>query len=116
MAKTAQEKAELIVLRALSLLAEEDRLIVLPLVIRKLQKQLELYANQGEIISAVPLEKDYVLKIEQSLEKKLGEKIALKNRVDKKILGGFIVRFHDLVIDQSLKRQLTNLKGKVNEN
>ena len=115
MAQTAQEKAEAIVLRTLSLLDEDDRLIVLPLVIRKLQKHFEQYANQGEIVSAVPLEKEYIRQIEESLEKKLKEKIILKNKVDKNILGGFIIRFRDLVIDQSLKRQLHDLKGKVNE-
>lgn len=115
MAKTVQEKAEEIVLRVLSMLTEKDRLVLLPIIIKRLQKHLELYANQGEIISAVALDKDYITQIEHTLEKKLNEKIVLKNTVDKKILGGIIIRFKDLLIDQSLKRQLNDLKEAVYE-
>ena len=89
--------------------------MVLPHVIHRLQKHLELYVNQGEIVSAVPLEKEYIGQIEKTLEHKLKETITLKNRVDKNILGGFVIRFRDLVIDQSLSRQLKELKEQVYE-
>lgn len=115
MATTTEDKADTLVLQVLSGLTEEERLVLLPQVIHKLQKHLELYGNQGEIVSAIPLEKEYVQHIEEMLEKKLKEKVLLKNTVDKKILGGIIIRFRDLVIDQSLKRQLENIQKKVYE-
>ena len=116
MAEEVQEKAEKIVLRILSMLEEKDAVVLLPVIIRKLQNHLDRIASQGEIVSAVALDKEYISQIEAVLGKKLGEKVTLKNKIDKNILGGIIIRFSDMVIDQSLKRHLADLKEKVYEN
>ena len=78
MAEEVQEKAEKIVLRILSMLEEKDAVVLLPVIVRKLQNHLERIANQGEIVSAVALDKDYMSQIEAVLGKKLGEKEWIK--------------------------------------
>ncbi|MCR4263183.1 MAG: ATP synthase F1 subunit delta [Candidatus Roizmanbacteria bacterium] len=115
MSVASEDKVESIVVKIISSLDEQERILLLPRIIRKLQKHLEMYGNQGEIVSAIPLDKEYIEKIEHSLEEKLQEKIVLKNTIDKKIIGGFIIKFRDMIIDQSLKRQLNEIKQKAYE-
>ncbi|KKR50022.1 MAG: ATP synthase subunit delta [Microgenomates group bacterium GW2011_GWC1_41_8] len=115
MSVQSEDKVESIVVKIISSLNDQERILLLPRIIRKLQRYLEMYGNQGEIISAIPLEKEFIEKIEQSLEERLKEKVILNNKIDKKIIGGFIIKFRDIIIDQSLKRQLTEIKQKAYE-
>lgn len=115
MSMQTEDKVESIVVKVISSLNDQERILLLPRVIRQLQKHLVMYGNQGEIVSAIALDKEYIGKIERALEDKLHEKVTLTNKIDKSIIGGFIIKFRDMIIDQSLKRQLAELKQQAHE-
>lgn len=69
---------------------------------------------KAEIVSARELGKEAKkLVIEYLKDKTKSEKIILEEKIDKKILGGFILRYEGKIIDGSLKNNLENLKAKM---
>jgi F-type H+-transporting ATPase subunit delta len=68
----------------------------------------------AEITSARPLVESTKEEVAQYLKKKVNvAKINFTEKVDKEILGGFILRYRDMVVDGSLKNHLHNLKNKI---
>lgn len=67
----------------------------------------------AEVFSAVPLSTEQNDQIRENLKTKLGKEVQLNEVVDKSLLGGFIVKIRDSVVDYSLKRQLERLKEKM---
>jgi len=63
------------------------------------------------ITSAVPLEKDVKDKIVQKIKAKYKGEIVLIEKIDAKLIGGFVVKFDDKQLDASIASQLTNLKN-----
>ena len=56
------------------------------------------------------------IEIEEYLKTKTGaKKIILTEKVDADVLGGFVLRYEDQVIDASLKRSLGDLKTEMNK-
>ena len=66
-----------------------------------------------QLYSAVSLNPDQIEAIQNRLEKKTGKEVRLVEIIEKSIIGGFIVKIRDSVIDYSLKRQLERLKEKM---
>jgi F-type H+-transporting ATPase subunit delta len=67
----------------------------------------------AQVYSTMPLDSNQTEEIQSHLEKKTGKKVQLVEILDKSLLGGFIVKISDSVIDYSLKRQLERLKEKM---
>lgn len=64
-----------------------------------------------EVISAVKPQQVHIDRVKGLIEKKYpGKTVAIKETVEKKILGGFQVKIGSEVIDASLKNQLETLK------
>ena len=77
---------------------------------------LALEHNQilsAQVFSAVPLSTEQTEAIRNRLRKKTGKEVRLVEVVEKSLLGGFIVKIRDSVIDYSLKRQLERLREKM---
>ncbi|MCK9581878.1 MAG: ATP synthase F1 subunit delta [Methanoregula sp.] len=69
---------------------------------------------EGELVSAHKLNDEIVALLHGSIAPLLGAKeLKLENKIDKDIMGGFVVHMEDVVIDGSLKRQLQTLKSKL---
>ena len=67
---------------------------------------------EGELTSARELSAEIVKLLNCQIVKLLGAKeVNLKNQIDKNILGGFIVKVGDTIIDGSVKNQLQSLKN-----
>jgi F-type H+-transporting ATPase subunit delta len=62
---------------------------------------------EAEITTAFALSDE----VKIDIAKNLGEKVEITGRVDASILGGIIVKTNDLILDGSLKTQLTKLKN-----
>ena len=98
--------------RVLQLMAEKDRLGLL----REFYEEFENFANEklgivrAEIISATELDGETVRKIETKIEELFGKKPEISIKLDPSLIGGFIVKVADKVIDASIKTQLENLK------
>jgi F-type H+-transporting ATPase subunit delta len=67
---------------------------------------------RAHISSAVKLDENIHKGILKSLEKYSGMKCKPVFELDKDLIGGFRVKFNDIVLDASIKRQLELLKNK----
>jgi len=69
---------------------------------------------EGELVSAMKLGDEIVELLNDYIAKLLNAKeVQLKQRVDKDVLGGFVARLGDVVIDGSVKNQIDTLKNKL---
>ncbi|WP_417225825.1 F0F1 ATP synthase subunit delta [Amphritea sp.] len=100
----------------ISLLAENQRLALLP----EISAQFEqLKANQQHsvevsVTTAFDLGEQQQQKLTQALSSKLGREVSLTSEVDKSIIGGVIVRTDDMVIDGSIRARLAKLAEAMN--
>ena len=67
----------------------------------------------GQIISANPLSPDQVQDIHNRIKSQSGKKVQLSQEIDKNLMGGFIVKVKDNVIDLSVRNQLDKLRNKL---
>jgi F-type H+-transporting ATPase subunit delta len=62
------------------------------------------------VTTAVPLTTVLEKKILAQVTKITGNKVAIENKIDKNIIGGFVLRVGDLQFDASIANKLSNLK------
>jgi len=101
-----------IVRKLLLLLAERDRLGLLPDVTAAYQNRLMEHAKvvRAEIVTAIDLSADRVAALQQGLAQATGLQVQLESRVDPSIIGGAIARVGSTVYDGSVTRQLQKMK------
>ena len=101
-----------IVGKLLVLLADRDRLVLLPDLQDEYQRRLMDFLNvvQAEVTSAVPLPADAVQAIQRAIAERTGRTVALTARVDAGLIGGVVTRIGSVVYDGSVKRQLEKMK------
>jgi len=80
----------------------------------------DIFYNQKGIKRALlktrfPLDEKSVLVIKEGLEKKLHKKLELEVKIDSRLIGGVQVMAGNIVIDDSVKRKLEELKRKLNK-
>ncbi len=99
----------------LKLLVQNDRLILAPEIselYESFKAEHEGYIDV-EVISAYALSKDEQKKFSATLEKQLDKKIRITTSIDKTLIGGFLAKAGDKVIDGSIKGQLQQLAKKL---
>ena len=77
---------------------------------------LELYKEHHKIISAsvtttIPLDKDLRNKIVSFVKNSSDSKVELDEKINEDILGGAIIKIGDFQLDNSVKKQLNELKN-----
>jgi len=98
--------------KVIMILAEKDRLGL----IKDFESEFENFVNmrlgrlKAEIISAETLPEKTVETIRKKMEDLFNKKIEIETSIDPSIIGGFIVKVGDRVLDASIKTQLENLK------
>jgi F-type H+-transporting ATPase subunit delta len=100
------------VAKLLLLLAERDRLMLLPDVAQAFDNRLMDHQKvvKAEIITAVALSPDRVAALADGLKRATGRDVQLQSRVDASIIGGAVTRIGSTVYDGSVTRQLERLK------
>ncbi len=95
----------------IKLLAENDRLTILPAIYESFDLLKNEHDNtvEAELITASKVNKTYIEKVTKTLSERLGKKVIVNTSVDKDILGGAVIRAGDLVIDGSIKGKLAKL-------
>jgi len=96
----------------LKLLVENNRLSVLSQIATLYEKQRaedEGYIDV-DVLTAFSFTKEEEKKFSASLEKTLNKKVHIAVSVDKSLIGGFLVRAGDKVIDGSIKGQLEHMR------
>lgn len=99
----------------LLLLAERDRLALLPEVVVAYRERLLQHQQivQAEVTTAVPLPDDRRAALEQGLARVTGQRVTLTTRVDPAIIGGAVTRVGSTVYDGSIVRQLERLRERL---
>lgn len=108
----AGENADSGYLNFLNLLAENNRLGLLPDVVTlfKYISEQDAKALSADVFTAEELSQDQLEKIAKSLSTRTGKEVQLTQHIDKSLLGGARIQAGDLVIDGSLKAKLAKLK------
>jgi F-type H+-transporting ATPase subunit delta len=114
---TAQVPVQPIVSKLLALLAERDRLALLPDLLAAYRERLLDYFNvvRAEVTTAVLLPPDRAKQVEDSLAALTGRTVTLATKVDAAIIGGVVARVGSTIYDGSVKRQLERMKEKLVE-
>ena len=82
---------------------------------------IELYKIHHKIITAsvttaIALDKELKEKVESFVKKKLDRVVELKEEINEDIVGGAIIKVGDFQIDDSVRKQLKELKNSYNKN
>jgi len=93
------------------LLIQNGREHLLPEVIDFFGEILDNYDGiiRGEVQSVVPLTEVQLDELKSKLNKMTGKKVILTQTRDKRLIGGFVVKIEDRVIDASLRNQLSRM-------
>jgi F-type H+-transporting ATPase subunit delta len=114
-ALTARGQLLPMVSKLLLLLAERDRLVLLPDLLQSYRDRLLDYRNvvRAEITTTTPLPADRLKAVEASLARASGRTVTLSAKVDPAIIGGVVTRIGSTIYDGSVVRQLQRMKEKL---
>jgi F-type H+-transporting ATPase subunit delta len=101
--------------KLLVLLAERDRLVLLPDMLAAYRERLldHQHVVRADITTAAPLAADRAQAIERGLAQLTGRTVRLAAHVDPSIIGGVVARIGDTIYDGSVTRQLARMKEKL---
>jgi F-type H+-transporting ATPase subunit delta len=100
------------------LLADRDRLELLPDLLTAYRERLMDYQNvvRAEVVTAVTLPQDRAGQLQAKLAAVTGRTVTLDTRVDPSIMGGLVARVGTIVYDGSIATQLARMKERLTEN
>ena len=104
-----------IVAKTLALLAERDRLVILPDVADSFRERLQDIRNvvRAEVTTTEPLSADRLAAIQRGLAAATGRTVELTSRVDPAILGGMVARVGGTVFDGSVTSHLQRIRQRL---
>jgi F-type H+-transporting ATPase subunit delta len=105
------------VTKLIGLLADRDRLVLVPDLLAAYRDRLLDYRHviRAEVTTTTPLPADRAKAIEESLARTTGQTVALATRVDPSIVGGVVTRIGSTVYDGSVARQLEKIRARLGE-
>ncbi len=105
-------KVSALIERFLTLLVKNNRFYLLPAIIANYQARLQQDNNEieAELYSSILLQKQHIENISTIIAQKLNKKIIIKNIIDERILGGFMMKIGSKMIDCSLAKRLLLLE------
>ena len=103
--------------KLIALLAERDRLVLLPELLASYRERLLDHQKvvRAVVTTAVPLGADRAQAIERGLAQLTGRTVTLATRVDPSIIGGVVARIGSTVYDGSVTTQLQKMKQRLVE-
>ncbi|MBU0722002.1 ATP synthase F1 subunit delta [Patescibacteria group bacterium] len=113
--KTSSQ-AKVVIEKFVELLAEKNQLAKANKIIEEF---IKLWNNkhgivQAEVASANELNEETVKLLKNYIAKLYNAKqVIISEKIDKKLLGGVIIKYEDKVVDGSLKARLVELKNKM---
>lgn len=84
----------------------------IPLIIDEYEHRMNEHHQTvlGRVVTAIPLQSDQLLKIEQAVSKEMGyAKAFLVNEIDPEVIGGFFVEANHQVMDGTVRTQIKKL-------
>jgi F-type H+-transporting ATPase subunit delta len=113
----AQAKLTPIVSKLLALLADRDRLVLVPDLLKAYSDRLLDHRGvvRAEVTTALALDPRCAEAISQGLASLTGRTVLLATKIDPSIVGGLIARIGSTVYDGSVTRQLEKMKERLVE-
>ena len=113
--KIFKDKVGVLTINFLYFICDKRRTDLLPVMILRFEEYVHDYKGiiTAEVISAQILNDEQLIEIRDRLVDKIGKIIELKHSVNKKLIGGFIIRIKDTVIDLSVNGLLEKLKERM---
>ena len=104
-----------IVAKTMTLLAERDRLVILPEVADAFRARLQDIRNvvRAEVTTTEPMSAERLQAIQRSLAAATGRTVELTSRVDPAILGGMVARVGGTVFDASVTSHLQRIRQRL---
>lgn len=111
----ARAKLSPILSKLLALLADRDRLVLLPDLLAAYRDRLLDYRRvvRAEVTTAGTIDARRVQAIQSSLAKVTGRTVTMAAKVDPSIIGGVVARIGSTVYDGSVTRQLERMKERL---
>lgn len=106
---------DVIIRNFLKLLIQKGRIQLLPMIYDKYVAMANKILGRLTmlVVSAVELPDKRYERLVKFFGEKLGKEMILKKRIDRAVLGGLRVQIGDKIYDDTLKRQLIDLKRKM---
>jgi F-type H+-transporting ATPase subunit delta len=103
------------VIKLLSLLADRDRLALVPELLDVYRERLLDHQQviRAEVTTAEPLPRERESQLQDRLSRATGRRVTLTTRVDPSIIGGVVARIGSVVYDGSLSAQLTRMRDRL---
>jgi F-type H+-transporting ATPase subunit delta len=103
--------------KLLLLLAERDRLELLPDLVDVFQERVLEHRKvvKAEVTTAAPLSADRLAHLQQRLTAATGRKVDVTTKVDPSLIGGMVTRIGTTVYDGSVATQLAALRQRLTE-
>ena len=113
----ARIKPSQTVAKLMRLLADRDRLELLPDLMTAYRERLMDHQNvvRAEVVSAIPLPPDRAAVLQRKLGAATGRTVNVETRVDPSLLGGLVARVGTVVYDGSIATQLAKMKERLSE-
>lgn len=107
--------ADPVVMNVLDILVENHRLPVLPRMRREYERRWREANNllPVTVTSAVELDDAVIERIGDEIGRQTGRTVELTREVDPSIVGGFVVRVGNAILDASIKNRLDNLRKQI---
>ena len=111
-ALTSRANTSPILTKLLALLAERDRLVLLPELLTAYRDRLMDYRKVvlAEVVTAAPIDPGRVQSIQQGLASLTGRTVTVSTSIDPSIIGGVVARVGSTVYDGSVTRQLQRMR------
>lgn len=108
-------KVSPVLTKLLVLLADRDRLALLPEIASAYERRLMDHAKvvRAELTTAVALPADRVTALQHGLASLTGRQVQLETKVDPKIIAGAVARIGSTVYDGSVTTQLQKVKERL---
>jgi F-type H+-transporting ATPase subunit delta len=112
-----QASAATVVQKLLILLAERDRLVLLPDLLASYRDRLMDYQKvvRAEVTTAVELAPERAQTIQKRLAAVTGRSVMLATKVDPSLVGGMVARVGSTIYDGSVTTQLEKLRVRLSE-
>jgi len=101
----------------LKVLVENDRFMIIKAVVMAYQDILDNIHKVMNVMifSNKPLTETNIVKIKNKLSKTYNRTIEVKTAIDDKIIGGFRIEFEGNIIDETINRQLDDMRSSLLE-
>ena len=112
-----QDKVSAEVFNFMRIIIDKGREEYIESIIKEYRLLADAVKNKVEAvaITAIPMDKQDLLKLQVNLSMSSGKNIQLQNQVDPTIIGGVLVKIGDKVIDGTVKSRLANMQEQLSQ-